>query len=114
MIDPCLKDSTSIAAYNKDGEIIGTRSGRYLLPKFENFLTTFHFRMGEIFDERHRNVDPDLRWMASLPSWCFPKKMITLGMTVKFCHDAAKYGKNLAFVDVPKGLSFCFKAKSIL
>ena len=25
MIDPCLKEEVSVAAYNKDGEIIGTR-----------------------------------------------------------------------------------------
>ena len=62
-------------------------------------------RLGTIFDKSQINEDPDLRWMASLPAWCTPHKLITLGMTVRFL-DEAKYGKQYAFSDVPEATKF--------
>ena len=41
MMDPCLKDGTSIAAYNKEGEIIGAKYVLWISIK--NFLDTYKF-----------------------------------------------------------------------
>ena len=55
-------------------------------------------RTGEIFDKDNIN-DPDFRWMANLPSWLVPKKVITLGYLMKFL-DLVHYGKNFCIKEV--------------
>ena len=45
-----------------------------------------------------------MRWMASMPSWCFPEKLIKLGMLLRF-FDTFRYGNNFAFEDI-EGFSY--------
>lgn len=80
MIDPCLKDEVSVAAYNKDGEIIGVR-------------------LGYVFEQKMLDEEPNIRWMASMPKWCFPKKLITLGLLMKH-NDTLRYGNEYALQDL--------------
>ncbi len=57
------------------------------------------FRTGEIFDKDTIN-EPDYRWMGNMPTWCFPKKLVTLGYTQQFL-DAASYTKHNCIKEVP-------------
>ena len=43
--------------------------------------------------------DPDLRWMGSMPSWCFPEKLIKLGQMLNF-FESFRYGNKFAFEDI--------------
>ena len=64
--------------------------------------------MGSIFDKSNTNEDPDSRigWMAGLPSWLFPEKLIILGYTVRFLTDFIQYGKSEAFREIPLATKF--------
>ena len=56
------------------------------------------FRTGEVFT-RENVEEPDFRWMGNMPSWCFPKKLITLGRVVQFM-DVLHYGKKTMLKEV--------------
>ena len=42
---------------------------------------------------------PNIRWMASMPSWCFPSQLIKFGRIWHF-FDQVQNGKNYAFEDI--------------
>jgi GNAT superfamily N-acetyltransferase len=67
--------------------------------------------MGEIVDKTQLD-DPDFRWMASLPAWLCPRKLITLGMTMKFL-DMANYSKDKAFEEAGKEATKIFHGHSV-
>ena len=52
-----------------------------------------------------------MRWMASMPSWCFPYKLIKLGMLLLF-FDELRYGNVYAFEDVENVTKF-YHGKSL-
>ena len=49
--------------------------------------------------------EPDLRWMASMPKWCFPKKLITIGLLMKHM-DKLRYSNEFALKDIENCTKF--------
>ena len=52
-----------------------------------------------------------MRWMASMPSWCFPNQLIKLGMLLIF-FDEIPYGNNRPFQEI-EDLSKFYHGKSL-
>ena len=52
-----------------------------------------------------------MRWMASMPSWCFPNQLIKLGMLMIF-FDTVRYGNNYAYEDIGNVTKF-YHGKSL-
>ena len=52
-----------------------------------------------------KSVEPDIRWMASMPKWCFPKKLITFGLLMKH-NGTLRYGNEYALKDLENCTKF--------
>ena len=67
--------------------------------EFLKNLEFWYFRLGYVFEQKMSDEEPNIRWMASMPKWCFPKKLITLGLLMKH-NDTLRYGNEYALQDL--------------
>ena len=70
-----------------------------VLEEFQTNLEFWYFRLGYVFEQKMLDEEPNIRWMASMPKWCFPKKLITLGLLMKH-NDTLRYGNEYALQDL--------------
>ena len=63
------------------------------------------FRLGYVFEKRMLDDEPNFTWMASMPKWCFPKKLITVGLIMKY-DSQLRYGNKYALEDIKNCTNF--------
>ena len=55
--------------------------------------------------------EPNLIWMACMPKWCFPEKLITLGLLMKH-NSQLRYGDKYGLEDIENCTKF-YHGKSL-
>ena len=58
------------------------------------------FRLGEVYDKDF-TPDPEMKWMANMPAWLWPKKWRLLGQLAKVLDEQVNYGKPNSFKSIP-------------